>query len=597
MLLKDGKTSMDIEARFRQISENKSASPSEFDALYFDIIETFSGDPKQLDNHIGELKALCLTRAIDHSKYKYRGASAADKKQTKPLSPLQNSARPSIGQANKLVNVGGVVRLCREKVSFLSFSLFKFNIENSSGTEQLKVLYSESINEDWIHKTFRPDSADKISSFQVTSLDSSCSWVVLCLFHSSDRNVVEQLQQLLNDNEDLLILDLADFEGCEIEGHCWKKDRKKLFNGTVPNQSSLLIHDLLNAEQECLIKDFFGPDAGFLVCSDLKGGLSGARVILVAPNIGLGDPRKHVIKVCKKTKSKLKQEHENFQRLVAPFWIPDQHMTEDFKESLCYEAIRYPFASKDTISSSNSFTTKYRACQRIEVLQTVVGNIFNHTLFQKWREHSKDQRKTFTAAFEQMLNIADSKKTLEQLLSPAFSAVIELNQVQLEDILNVEIEILECPNHGDLHSDNIQIQDESNDVFLIDFGLTGIYPAGLDYAALEASIRFKLLDYSVDQKILLPCDADPLSKFDNLIMPGEPLTGEVDKAVKVCSMIRQTFLNDFSEKGKNLEGLKIQYLCCLLALCLRQIKYQELNRRYILQIMSQIIPALHNHLM
>ena len=321
-----------------------------------------------------------------------------------------------------------------------------------------------------------------------------------------------------------------------------------------------------------------------------------ARVILVAPHIRLGDPRKYVVKICLKSTSKLRKEIEQFRTFVELWWIEGQHMTADWGESARYEAIRYPFASADTMCSSTSFSKKYREGANLDLLQQIVSNIFNHNLFRKWREkYTVKHRKTVSAAFQQVLNIEASENALDQLLSPEFSTAINLDRAQLKVVLNTEVEFLECPNHGDLHSDNVQVQDASSNVFLIDFGLTGIYPAGLDYAALETSIRFRLLDYSVDPRILFSLDAGPLEKFDSLIRPGEPAKGEVDKALKLCSMIRQRFLNDFSEKG-NIQNLKRQYLCCLLVICLRQIKYPNMNRRYILQMMSQILPPLYREL-
>jgi hypothetical protein len=586
---------MDTEASFRELSNNPNASPAEFDAFYLDAVAALGGNPGQLDANIKLLKALCLTRGIDHSRYKYRGQLVPPKKQSGQLPGAPQSTQSSaLVPTRASLDVQEFVRTCREKAPFLSFCLLRVNNGDSRTPEKFEVLYSDSINADWIHKIFHPDSADPIASFQIKALDSSCSWVMLCLFHSSDRGVVAKLQKLLNGTPELLILDLADLEGGEE--HYWKKDRKKLFNGTVPDKPSLLVHDVLDAEQECLIKDFFGSNAGFLVCSDLKGGFSGARVILVAPNIGPGDPRKYIVKVCAKSKSKLRQEFEHFQNLVAPFWIPNQFMAAEFKESPHYQAIRYPFASKDTIHYSTSFTDRYRKSASVEALQTIVGNIFDHSLCKKWREQSRTRKRTVHEAFEPILNVSASAKVLDDLLSPMFSTDMILDRKQLEKVLNAEVDFLDCPNHGDLHSDNIQVQDESHDVFLIDFGLTSNYPAGLDYAALEASIRFKLLDYSVDPKILLPLDADPLSKFDNLITPGDLAKGEADKAQKLCSMIRERFLHDFSDKNKSLTDLKIQYLCCLLVLCLRQIKYPEMNRRYILQVLSQILAPLHDHL-
>jgi len=595
MHLSGVKIFMDIDASLKGLSENPSSSPDDFDAAYFAAISALGDKPEQLDAFIRQLKALCFARAIDYSKYKYRGGILAPKKKSGLPFPIKpNPPNAGVGRPKTSIDIMGITQKYRDKIPFLSFTAFRLNCEDNGAPERLFVLYSECLNEDWVLKTFRPDGTHQFSDFQIKMLAPGCSWVLLCLFHSSDRNIVDKLTDLVSGTQELRVLSLSDLENGEDS--YWKKDRKHLFNGTIPDKPSLLIHDLLDAEQECLIKDFFGSNAGFLVCSDLKGGFSGARVILVAPNIGLGDPRKYVVKVCEKSKSKLKQEFDHFQNLVAPFWIPDQFLAAEFKESLHYQALRYPFASKDTILQSTSFTSRYSSTTDVEALQAIVKSVFDHSLCQKWRERCRKRATTVTNAFAPILNISDSMNSLEELLSPVFSSASVIDKAQLAKVLNAEVEFIECPNHGDLHSDNIQVQDESNEVFLIDFGLTATYPAGLDYAALEASIRFKLLDYSVDPKILFPLDAEPLSKFDNLIRVGEPAKGVVDKAQKLCSMVRERFLNDFSDKGMSIPELKVQYLCCLLILCLRQIKYPNMNRRYILQIISQILPPLYNEL-
>ena len=578
---------MDIEARLQNILENPKASTADFDSFYLDVVSALGDDTTQINEYIKRLKSICLERAIDHSKYKYREISPSLKKQDNQPK-IEEDAR-----AISSIDIQQIVLACREKAPFLSFSVFRLNMDDGDHRKpcKMRVIFSESLNEDWIHKTYHPDSATSFSDFHIKSLDPSHSWVILCLFHSSDRGTVNWIKNLLRENQELLILDLADYESGEREDHCWKKDRKKLFNGTVPDKPSLLIHGLLDAEQECLIKDFFGSNTGFLVCSDIKGGFSGARVILVAPNIGPGDPRKFVVKICEKSKSKLRREFEQFQNLVSQFWIEGQLFVAEFKESSHYEAIRYPFASADTMRSSISFTKKYKESDSVEVLQSIINNIFNHSLCRKWREQSRKRTSVISEAFSGIVNIADSAISLNYLISPDFSYKTDLDLEQLNKVLKSKATFLICPNHGDFHSDNIQVQAESNEVFLIDFGLTDQYPAGLDYAALEASIRFKLLDHSVDSKILLPLDSDPLSKFDNLIRPGEPFKSEIDKAQKLCSLIRERFLNDFAEKG-SIKDLKFQYLCCLLGLCLRHIKYPNMNRRYILQVLAQIVPPL-----
>lgn len=584
---------MDIKERFQNISKNPDVSVSDFDDIYSYIVDTYSANPEKFNEYIKQLKALCLDKAIDHSKYRYRTPIQTTEKLNKSV-PSEKSSFASAPVALKTsTDIGKIVSLCREESPFLSFCILRLINIDVRVPEKFHVLFSKSISEDWINKTFKPDSLQKVDNILATELDSKCSWVLLCLFHPSDPQIIPYVQKLLDKNPELLILDISDHDNGEDGASCWRKHRDTLFAGTISGKPGLLICDLLNAEQECLVKDFFGSNVNFLVYAALTSGLSGAKVILVSTKISPGDQRKHVIKIREKSRSKLKKENDNFNNFVAPYWVPEQHLTADFKESSRYHAIRYPFASKDTINISISFTWKYKESSNLEELQIIINKIFSHTLCAKWHGVIKQNELIVAEAFDGIFDVSKSNAVLDQLLSPAYSAGTTVNRDQLKKILETKIKFLECLNHGDFHSDNIQI-DKSNDIFLIDFGLTGYYPAGLDYATLEASIRFKLLDYSVDPKILKGRDSDPLTKFDNLITREEKLEGEVDKAEAICSVIRERFLNDFSGKAK-IPDLKVQYLFCLLALCLRQIKYGELNRRYILQILSQIIVPLYEH--
>lgn len=596
--MKGVKLFMDIEASLKALENNPKASLDEFDALYLDMVDSLAATPAILNDKIKILKSICLARAIDHSKYKYRGPpiTAPKKRFTEGLGEIGGPPTSSAHLIKTSLNVRAHVQTCHEKAPFLSFCFIRRNSENHDAIEKFRVLFSSPITSEWVYKAFHPDISGLIDDFNEKELDGKYSWVILFLFHSNDHGVIDKLKTLLSLRPELLILDLNDLENGEE--NCWKIDKNKLFNGTISCKPSLLVHDVLDIEQECLIKDFFGENAGFLICTDLKGGLSGSRVVLVTPNIGPGDSRKYIVKLCNKSKSKLKAELLNFQNYVEPFWVPEQFLVAEFKESPRYQAIRYPFASKDTIHYSTSFTERYREIDSLETLQRIIDNIFSHSLCQKWRGQCRVNKRKFSEAFAPILNYVDSTKALDEVLSPLFSSSVSFDRTQLTQLLDVELNFLECPNHGDLHSDNIQIQEESHDVFLIDFGFTGKYPVGLDYAALEASIKFRLLDSSIDPKILFPFDDDPLGKYDNIIRLGEPVKGEADKAQKLTSKIRERYLNDFSGIDKNISvmDLKIQYLCCLLILCLRQIKYRNLNRRYILQILSQILPVLHKEL-
>lgn len=587
---------MDIEARFRQLAENPTAPISAFDAFYDDAVIGLSNDLPRLDSYIARLRDLCVDRAIDHSRFTLKGSQPL----RKPLAADTKSNPKSDFRNISTVDVSRIVRSCREKCPFLSFAILSVPHKNPTAPQKFKTLSTECIDQDWVSQVFKPDVMGQISRSQKIELDSDSSWVVLCLFHSRDRDQHAQITGLLTARPEIRILDLDVFEAGEPIDSCWRQDRTRPQNGTALGKPSIIVHDLLDAEEEHLIKEFFGPKAGFLRCVGLKGGNSGTKVILVTQSIGPGDARKHVVKIEAKSKHKLQKEIENFQNYVDPYWIQNQPLEIKSAESPRYRAIKYPFASQDTIHESTSLTDRYiggdSGGESVEGLRAIIQKIFEHQLCKRWREKTSTRKEKIADVFTELLDWPETERTLDLLLSPSYSVETKLDRAQLRETMNSSLEFVECLNHGDLHSDNVQVEIGGSNVYLIDFGWTGKFPAGLDYAMLEASIRFKLLDPSIDIRIHRDADANPFDKFDASMGFGESTKDDGDRARKISLTIRERFLNDFYSQQPNLSALKAQYLCCLLVLCLRQIAYKDMNRRYILQIIGQIMPQLHLHL-
>lgn len=569
-----------------QLRKNHSSSTEEYEIYYENLLEEFANDSLKLNVKVVELKLLCLSRGVDHTRFKY--ATIPHSSHVKVAANQHTVPASSEKKTAKIIDMEAVLKAYGKSFGFLTNIILKVESESEFSGEKLLILHGKSLKEYTSFDGINQDKAMPIEDFKKEVLDLKFTWIILIIFHPTDKEIEKKLITLKGYFPEILYFDQEDYRDNELT--YWRKNSKKILSHIFLEDPCILIHENLNSEYECLIKRFFGNSTGFLTYSDLKGGYSGSKVLLVSPVGGVGDNRKFVLKISPKEDEKIKLEIANYKNYVEPYWTSGQIMAADWQESPNLHAIRYPFASTDTICTSISFTAKYSACKEPEQLKSVIQRIFQHPLQQKWRDQSRSRNATFQKAFDKNLKTEKTLDSLKELLH--ISSAISIDIAKLKSIIEKHIDYLECINHGDLHSDNIQVQDDEEVVFLIDFGLTGTYPIGLDYATLEASIRYKLLDFSIDSTYLQENHINQLSNFDNLIFLEKEFSNEAEKALKACSVIRESFLNHFSSSISDLTILKKQYLQCLLAITLRQLNYPELNRRYMLLILENLIKEL-----
>lgn len=581
-----------MEFNLENLKKNES-TVADFDNFYDQQIKAFSGNVDDFNQVINQLKTICIERSIDHTRYFFKEVAVAlpvqPKLNKKPTQPIKEEELKVLQSATiDAIDLEKLLKSYDESFSFLPYLLVRQDGLKANAPERLLVVYSNILEDHSVESIFSPDKVIGLDKFNAKELDANFSWVILALFPSSDKNCRTAIKGMLSNLPDAKVFNRYDFEN--REDSYWKKDRSNVFNKTLSDNTCLLVHHKFDAEREYLIKDLFGSKVGYLLCSRLKSGFSGSDVLLVSPEGGVGDKRKYVLKISDKTDNKLQKERENYRNFVEPFWNENQQITAEWVETSRYQMIRYPFASVDTISKSISLSEKYKKTESPQHIKEIINKIFDHKLQTRWRSDCKLRKAKFIEMFSDLLNWEKSKPEMEKILKLNPDVSISISEIEI--IFEREIEFWRCINHGDFHSDNIQVQDGPNpQIFLIDFGETERFPAGLDYALLEASIRFKLLDYSIDPKILQEVDLSRIQSFDGLIKIEEEFENDAHKAAKTISTIREKFLNDFTQY-ESAEKLRRQYLYCLLAVCLRQVAYPDLNRRYILQTIRSVLDSL-----
>lgn len=454
-----------------------------------------------------------------------------------------------------------------------------------------------------LHDNFRSDGYFLINfkGFQVKTIDSFCQGVehkieevpsdFLCLLVISagfrQAKDIDRLMDAIVKIDGLKFYEL----GIKNSKIIFKQAEEKYFYDCLYGEN--IVHlsngDLLKNE-ESLIKKFSAREPHLLIYQTLKGGFSGSKVILTYPAFAHGMQCKFVVKVGDKSKGKILREYEAFKTCVENFY-PSYSI--EYKENITHEAIRYRFASTDTIKPSMSFTKYYNDLASPAILN-MLETIFKHKILEQWEktQYFSNSIKSYRDLYKKFIKEEEVKSSIHKI---SIDGKAE-NAIQVMDqVLNLSqgnYLVKHC--HGDFHTENIQI--DSEDIFLIDFGLTGEHHAFIDYATLESSIRFKVLPRYVPLSVLHTIDEKYSTVFDADISQDQDIkyfsNVEIKKAFEVIIKIRQIMLNNLMQNQGHTydvaEKIYLDYLISLYLLSLRQIKYEGLNQAYALQFSSYL---------
>ena len=211
---------MDIEAQLEAARTNPTATRQDLDALYIEAAAALKDVPQHLNEFINRLKAVCLEKAFDHSKYKLR--ELPQPQIVGDDATISRSADAGRGRKKSSASaypIKKILERCRSEAAFLGFALMRYRAaEGLPG--KFAVVGSRSVSDEWIGRTFQPDFYAGFSQFQSSSLSNSSSWVLLFLFHSTDTEVLTGLQAFVNSHSQLEFFDVEDFEANEAEGQC-----------------------------------------------------------------------------------------------------------------------------------------------------------------------------------------------------------------------------------------------------------------------------------------------------------------------------------------------------------------------------------------
>ncbi|MCK6598417.1 MAG: aminoglycoside phosphotransferase family protein [Bdellovibrionaceae bacterium] len=343
----------------------------------------------------------------------------------------------------------------------------------------------------------------------------------------------------------------------------------------------------LSKSEESLVKSFFPATApSSIQYKLLKGGFSGSKVIEVSQVFSTIKPCRFVIKIDLKRNKKIATEEKAVKQWVSN--LVTLYQTEK-KENATHEALKYQFASSDGKRESISFNHFFKE-NSLTKISTCLESLLESDLFREWEatQFKKNQKIIVQDLFKALVDLKKVSEWVDKISFENASSDKEL----FSSILSSELpSYVEKVCHGDLHSENIII--DQDQVFLIDFGMTGSLPCFLDYATLETSIRLKLTPNYLPTKVLLNADDDFLFKFDisEDSIDSKISDPDLKKSYKIISKIRSKAIHKVRSEqdtyGTN-EELELNYLLSLFCLLLRNLKYTDLNQKYAIQLARKV---------
>jgi hypothetical protein len=409
--------------------------------------------------------------------------------------------------------------------------------------------------------------------------------LVLSDFSSKSYELIEKAD-LLKSFEVFRYYELV-FEGERIRPYEYEGDR--LLVDLCSDVHVSLTNAGLERSEEALIKSFFPAKPSLIQYKILKGGFSGSKVVEVCQAVSVHRPRKFVIKIGTRKAQKIAREEDAVKQWVSN--LVSTYQTEK-KENATHEALRYQFASIDGKRESTSFSQYFKENPSKNV-RSIVEKLFGDELFSAWEEWQirKEEPRSIGDLYRDYVDPGELQTLVRRI------AFDKADWGQFERVLKAKVPCYVTKVcHGDLHSENIIIDDEK--VFLIDFGMTSSSAhCFIDYATLEASIRFKLTPPYFPTSELARVDGHFLEEFDvtDASLAEKIENSDLRKSYEVISKIRQVAIQKVranTNTYRSNDELELNYLIALFCISLRNIGFSDLNQKYGMSLCCQLGPRI-----
>ncbi|MDZ7690686.1 MAG: phosphotransferase [Balneolaceae bacterium] len=337
-----------------------------------------------------------------------------------------------------------------------------------------------------------------------------------------------------------------------------------------------LDHHILKA-----IKLLFGANKTNQIHYQINSkGFTDSTVISVQPFSNFENPQKYIIKIGDRNNTKLLNEEEKFRKHVET--TDSSYSIEVQKTEKCF-AIRYHYATSDSEIESKSFGGILRSSKNdypISKRKSYIKKLFKTPTYKRWDSTELDDININYKNYRDFINFDAIKNHLNKIYDSS-----DVDQLEVVDIFKKAKKIKLEGNtqicHGDLHTENFFI-DENENAYLIDFGDVGRHHNIIDYAMLETSIKLNHTPNYIPNDKLYKLEKELLN--DNTFNSNYSFKStQRQDLVNVYSLI--TTIRELAADKINNPN---EYFYSLFMLTFRQIRYDDLNQLYAIEISEQI---------
>ncbi len=562
-------------------------------------------DREKLKPFVAELKQKLFEnniriKGLDFEKYFLE----VDKKESNEFD-VESNDKVSISVNKEIVELkfDDLLKKLLQCIQETLFSLKGYAILKLSNRDlknfKIKVLYDENYYyspiESKITKEFDECDASSIKDFEkFLEEDNIPENNLLCLVLLTSK--INNKEALLSTQNSLknIFDSFDDFEYCslkdsiDLKGDFYKRgiDKDDFFEELRFITEKFLSNGKISFEEEKIIKKVFATSsAPVLTYKLLKAGNSGAKVIeikQIQPFTSEQYERRFIVKFSKKDSNrKLRLESQRFTDFIDSYDGFDEYSCTLY-ESAAFEALLYRFAKSGNAIHSYPFAEIIDNEDNIfhSLMVNQIEKLFNLQLLTHWKGSMKKEKILINDLYEDYVNLEKIQTEvlkIRNITETEFKS--EQFYINLNKLLNFEIEVNNKVCHGDLHTENFFI-DDKGELFLIDFGYTGIKHSLVDHTSLECSIKFNHIPNYIELETLLKIERElhSDSTFDFSYNFREANRKDL---LKYYNCIKQIRL-DSNKYFLNTES-KIEYNISLFFMSYRQVAYKDMNQLFALK--------------